>query len=95
MKTQRQITPASSFAGSLTALPQKAASPRRGLNRCEAALYIGVSPSKFDELVKDGRMCPPKRVDGRVIWDIRQLDEAFDCLPCGHEEASSNPWDEF
>lgn len=49
------------------------------------ARAVGVSPSKFDELVKDGRMCPPRRIDGRVIWDIRQLDEAFDCLPCDGE----------
>ena len=67
--------------------------PRRGLNRAEASLYIGVSPSKFDELVKDGRMCSPKRIDGRVVWDIRQLDAAFENLPCDGDDAQ-NPWDE-
>lgn len=68
-------------------------SPRRGLNRAEASLYIGVSTSKFDELVKDGRMCSPKRIDGRVVWDIRQLDAAFENLPCDGDDAQ-NPWDE-
>jgi hypothetical protein len=67
--------------------------PRRGLNRIEAAAYIGVSPSKFDEVVRDGRMCAPKRIDARVIWDIRQLDAAFDSLPAEVDDAQ-NPWDE-
>jgi hypothetical protein len=30
--------------------------PRRGLSRVEAAMYIGISASKFDEFVRDGRM---------------------------------------
>jgi excisionase family DNA binding protein len=55
--------------------------PRRGLSRLEAAAYIGVSPGKFDELVRDGRMPAPKRIDGRKVWDIQNLDLAFDALP--------------
>ena len=54
--------------------------PRRGLSRAEASLYIGVSTSKFDELVKDGTMPPPVHIGSRVIWDIRRLDDAFDVL---------------
>lgn len=49
----------------------------RGLSRDEAAYYIGVGTSKFDQLVHDGRMPAGKRVDGRVIWDRVQLDMAF------------------
>src|SRR5215475_14227879 len=41
----------------------------RGLSREEAARYVGVGTTKFDELVKDGRMPKPKRIDGRVVWD--------------------------
>ncbi len=55
--------------------------PHRGLSRVEAATYIGISASKFDELVRDGRMPSPKRIDGRKMWDVRQLDLAFDALP--------------
>jgi hypothetical protein len=33
--------------------------PRRGLSRDEAAMYVGISPSKFDELLADGRMPSP------------------------------------
>jgi predicted DNA-binding transcriptional regulator AlpA len=51
------------------------------LRRAEAALYVGLSTTKFDQLVKDGRMPGPKRLDGRVIWDRLALDVAFDDLP--------------
>jgi predicted DNA-binding transcriptional regulator AlpA len=44
--------------------------PRRGLSRTEAATYFGISPSKFDELVEDGRMPRPRMVDKRKVWDV-------------------------
>jgi predicted DNA-binding transcriptional regulator AlpA len=55
--------------------------PPRGLSRAEAAEYVGISPTKFDELVADGRMPRPKRIDGRVVWDRLRLDKAFAELP--------------
>ena len=55
--------------------------PRRGLSREESAMYVGVSPSKFDELRKDGRISPPRLIDGRKVWDIYALDKAFDAFP--------------
>nr|WP_083239019.1 hypothetical protein [Methyloceanibacter superfactus] len=55
-----------------------------------SAAYIGVSSSLFDNMVRDGRMPPPKRINSRVIWDRRQLDAAFDALSDGDAE---NPWD--
>jgi len=65
--------------------------PPRGLNRVQAAEYIGVSPTKFDELVRDGAMPRPKRVGSRVIWDRLKLDQAFEALPSDDER---NPWDD-
>ncbi len=65
---------------------------KRGLSREEAAGYVGVSSSKFDEMVADGRMPAAKRIDGRRVWDIRQLDSYFDRLP-GTDNKSDNPWD--
>jgi excisionase family DNA binding protein len=55
--------------------------PPRGLSREEAARYVGVGTTKFDEMVKDGRMPKPKRVDGRTVWDRIALDAAFTDLP--------------
>jgi hypothetical protein len=61
---------------------------RRGLSRVEAAMYLGISPSKFDEMRKDGRIGPAKVIDGRKVFDVRTLDENFDALPDeNHDEA--------
>ena len=61
--------------------------PRRGLSRIEAAEYVGVSASKFDELVADGRMPAPLQIDRRRLWDIRAIDLAFDELPSENPNA--------
>jgi predicted DNA-binding transcriptional regulator AlpA len=63
---------------------------RRGLRRNEASAYVGFSATKFDQLVTDGRMPKPLRVDGCVIWDVRDLDVAFDALK---DSEDRNPWD--
>lgn len=65
----------------------------RGLSRVQAAAYVGVSPSLFDELVKDGRMPTPKRINSRTIWDRMKLDEAFEAI-LDEESRAANPWDE-
>jgi predicted DNA-binding transcriptional regulator AlpA len=54
--------------------------PPRGLNRQEAARYIGVGVTFFDRLVGDGRMPKPFRVGKRVIWDRFKVDAAFSGL---------------
>lgn len=53
----------------------------RGLSRDDSAIYVGVSISKFDEMVSDGRMPKPKKIDKRLVWDILRIDAAFDQLP--------------
>jgi predicted DNA-binding transcriptional regulator AlpA len=67
----------------------------RGLSRVQAAEYIGVGVSKFDALVRDGRMPKPKRVDGRTIWDRLELDEAFSALEQESAPVKPNPWEGF
>lgn len=57
--------------------PDPLAYPPRGMSRDEAARYVGVSATKFDDMVEDGRMPQPKRIDGRVVWDRMRLDAAF------------------
>lgn len=66
--------------------------PRRGLRREEAAAYLGFSARKFDELIADGRMPKPKRIDGVVVWDIHRLDLAFDALPDDSSDSVANAW---
>jgi predicted DNA-binding transcriptional regulator AlpA len=62
----------------------------RLLNREASAQYMGISASKFDELVRDGRAPRPKRLDGRVLWDRVRLDAAIDAIP---EDGEVNPLD--
>ena len=61
-------------------LPPPAA---RHLSRPEAAAYAGVSPTTFDRMMGDGFMPGPNKVYERVLWDVRALDAAIDCLPGG------------
>jgi predicted DNA-binding transcriptional regulator AlpA len=63
----------------------------RGLSRAQSAEYVGVGVTKFDEMVGDGRMPKPKRIDGRNVWDRVKLDEAFAALDDGAEP--KNEWD--
>ena len=72
-------------------LPQSLAP--RGLSREQAAAYVGISPSLFDILVKDGRMPAPKRINARTVWDRLELDAAFAALPSN--DTPANPWDEI
>jgi hypothetical protein len=74
----------------MTLRPDPLAYPPRGLSRDEAARYIGVGATKFDEMVADRRMPRPKRVDGRVIWDRLRIEAAFTDLP---EDTKANPLD--
>ena len=75
------------------ALSESRPLPRRGLSREEAAMYIGVSAAKFDQLVADGRMPAARRIDGRKVWDVRELDLYFDDLPPA-ENTVGNSWDD-
>jgi predicted DNA-binding transcriptional regulator AlpA len=69
--------------------------PRRGLDRQEAARYVGISAPKFDELVRDGQMPRPFRIGCRVIWDLRKLDAAFDVLSGPEETDSFTGWEDW
>jgi hypothetical protein len=78
----------------LTTLPPRP--PRtqpRGLSRLDAAHYLGISPSKFNEMRKDGRAGPPRLIDGRKIWDVRDLDAAFEALPLEKSSEVDEDWD--
>lgn len=61
-----------------------------GLGREVSAQMLGISAVKFDELVRDGRMPRAKRIDGRKVWDRRELEAYFSALP---DDAGANEWD--
>lgn len=63
----------------------------RGLNRVEAARYIGVSPGTFDKLVQEGLMPAPKKVRARLIYDRLAIDVSFSAL--GEEVETENDFD--
>jgi len=67
--------------------------PRRGLRRVEAAIYVGVSPTKFDDWVKRRVMPQPKRQDDVAVWDVRALDLAFEALPDQNQGDAASAWD--
>ncbi len=71
--------------------------PPRGLSRAEAAAYIGVSPSTFDTMIRDGRMPVAKKIGARTVWDRLQLDRSFAELPDaevqGRPDDATDVWD--
>jgi len=64
--------------------------PPAGISREEAAAFIGVSLTKFLEMVEDGRMPGPKKIDGRSVWSVRKLTLAFEALP---DSGGGNSWE--
>ena len=53
----------------------------RGMRKPEAARYMGISMTKFNQMVNDGRAPKPRKIDGAIIWDRVELDIAFSDLP--------------
>jgi predicted DNA-binding transcriptional regulator AlpA len=65
--------------------------PPRGMSRIECASYVGVSPSLFDEMVRDDRMPGPKLINSRTVWDRIAVDRAFEQLP-NRDQAADDSW---
>jgi predicted DNA-binding transcriptional regulator AlpA len=66
---------------------------RIGMSREEAAEYIGVSATLFDDMVEDGRMPKPKAINARRVWSRKKIEQAFDALPeQGQNMTSASPW---
>ena len=66
-----------------------------GLNRSEAASYVGVSGTTFDKLVARGLMPRPRLVcERRRVWSRYEIDDAFHDLPKCGVQCRSSVWDE-
>lgn len=64
--------------------------PRFAMRREEAASTVGVSPSKFDDWVKQKRMPAPIRADGVTLWDVEAVREAWEAM----RDSASPPVDD-
>ncbi|MCA0319828.1 MAG: hypothetical protein LCH88_17345 [Proteobacteria bacterium] len=60
-----------------------------------AAAVIDVSPNKFDEMVRDGRMPPARRIDGRRVWVVDEIRARALDLPTADDSAAENPFDDL
>lgn len=54
--------------------------PPRAFRAERAAAYLGMSTSKFLELVDRGRLSHGIKIDGMTLWDRLQLDADFETL---------------
>ena len=72
---------------------QVALSSVRGLSRIEAAAYVGLGVTFFDQKVREGALPKPLKIGKRKLWDRRELDAAFDKLKDSVQNLESNPWD--
>ena len=71
----------------------------RLLSRADAARYVGVKTTLFDDLVRKGVMPKPKAMgERRVVWDRCELDKAIDELQEAgaptDSELSEDPFDD-
>jgi len=82
--TTQSTSPAVPSRGSLVQPPVAL-----GLSRAEAAAFVGVGVSLFDEMVKDARMPPPRKANSRLIWSRVELEKAFADLPYAEVQGQS------
>ena len=70
---------------------------RLGLSREEAAAYIGIGATLFDQLVADGRMPRPKAVNARRLWSRLDIERAFAKLPEDGQDVrdGADPWSDL
>jgi hypothetical protein len=52
-----------------------------GLPEIEAAVSVGVSPTKFRQMVVTGDMPKPRNLGGKLVYDVDELRVAFKAMP--------------
>jgi predicted DNA-binding transcriptional regulator AlpA len=78
---------------SAKSIQQDTLSGVRGLSRVEAAAYVGLGVTFFDEKVEEGVLPKPLKIGRRKLWDKYDLDAAFDKLRDSVQNLGVNPWD--
>jgi len=61
-----------------------------------AAAYIGISATKLQSMVREGRAPTPRCIDRRRLWDRRDLDEFVNSLEYdgGDSAVRDSSWDD-
>lgn len=75
----------------LSALPASLAPI--GLRRGEAAEFVRVGVTLFDQMVADRRMPEPRLINSLAVWDVHELTIAFRALPTRASKPERNPFD--
>jgi hypothetical protein len=57
-------------------------------------MYLGVGTGTFDEMRVAGQVDAPRLIKGRKLWDIRDLDVAFDALPRDGQKVMGAGWED-
>ena len=77
-----------------TALPPTL--PPRLITREAAAAYVCISPTTFDEMIRNGKMPRPRVIgERRKAWDVRALDAAIDNLPSDGDGTAHESWNDI
>jgi predicted DNA-binding transcriptional regulator AlpA len=63
-----------------------------GIDRVEAAAFIGIGVTTFDQLVREGTMPQPRTIKGRLVWHRTELEKAFAALPVRSSETGGGSW---
>lgn len=63
-----------------------------GLPEVEAAASIGISQTKFRELVATGVMPTARKIGGKLVYDVDELRLAFKSLPHQGEDTEVDTW---
>jgi excisionase family DNA binding protein len=66
-----------------------------GLPEIEAAASVGISQTKFRELVAAGTMPSPRIVGGKLVYDVDELQAAFKNMPHRGNEAEEDTWSDL
>jgi predicted DNA-binding transcriptional regulator AlpA len=67
--------------------------PRFALRRDEAAASVAISPTLFDEWIKQGKMPKGRKIGGVVLWDTQEIRECWHKLIDEDSVSTNNPFD--
>jgi predicted DNA-binding transcriptional regulator AlpA len=68
--------------------------PRFALRRDEAAASVAISPTLFDEWIRQGKMPKGRKIGGVVLWDTQEVRDAWCNIRDSDTSApTANPFD--